>query len=96
MVQSFLETGSPPLLPGQVEQARRYLYYSLFRAELNLSEFIEPMANISAGEYTFRRFSARELRHDRCVEMATIHDGIVDGKPFRYDESRGHVGVRDR
>ena len=96
MVQSFLETDLPPLLPGQVEQARRYLYYSLFRAELSLSDFIEPIPNTRTREHTFRQFSPRDLHPKESAEMAIIHDGIAKRKPFRYDESPGHMGVRNR
>ena len=81
LVTAFLEGGPPPLAVDWQQRARRYMYYSLFRAALDMSPFVEP---ITPSSYTVRPVQAQALHPDQSKEMRVIYDGIVHGKPFHY------------
>lgn len=81
MVTAFLEGGAPPLPVDWQQRARRYMYYSLFRAALDLSAFVEP---ITPSSYTVRPVQVQALHPDHSKEMSVIYGGIVHGEPFHY------------
>jgi hypothetical protein len=78
LVISFLEGGAPSMPESWQQRARRFMYYMLFRASLDLSAFVEP-----PGNYV-RSLSALALHPENSQEMKIIYDGIMNGTPFCY------------
>jgi len=85
LVWSFLEGDVPPVPRAWQEQARRYMYFSIFRTSLDLSAFVEPLAQY---ETTIKTFNALALHPDNSQEMHIICDGINKGTPF-YNSVNG-------
>ena len=59
--------------------ARRFLHHELFRASLDLSEFLEQEPGFP-GMVLLRRFDPRRLEASEA--LAAIRAGILDGAPF--------------
>lgn len=81
LVRSFIQHGPPCLLEAWHQRARRYMYYSLFHASLDLSAFIAPL---SQYDYTITPFDAAALHPDNSPEWRIICDGILNGTAFAY------------
>lgn len=81
LVQSFLEGDVPPVPRAWQQRARRYMYFSLFRASLDLSAVVEPLARY---DYTMNSFDALALHPDKSQEMHIIYNGIINGAPLYY------------
>ena len=81
LIESFLKGDVPPVSKAWQHRARRFMYYSLFRASLDLSAFVEPLAQY---DYAVKPILAQALHPDRSPEMRIIYDGIINGKPFHY------------
>ena len=73
---------------GFRETARAFLYAELFEESLDLSEFLEPMAD-APGMVEFRRFLPERLL--TSYPLRQIRRGFVDGEPFslRADPEEG-------
>lgn len=80
-VASFVSDGVPPLPEEWRQRARRFMYYMLFRASLDVSPFVEPMGRY---DYTFRPFEPSALHPDNSEEMRIICEGIINNGPFYY------------
>ena len=65
--------------------ARRFLYYQLFRVSLPFAEFIG--AHPTPGYVQLKPFSWRDLTADSSSTMRVLLDGIVDDKPFLLPEA---------
>jgi hypothetical protein len=68
--------------------ARRYLYYQLFRVSLPFGEFIEP--HIRAGFVQLAPFSWQKLLPRNTITFQTILEGILNNKPFLICEENVH------
>lgn len=82
-VQELLDaTGplTPP--PNWRENARRYFYFTVHKASLDLSRFLEP---VHEPHFTLRSFAGNELTSERSPEMRLIANGILHGSPFYYE-----------
>ena len=64
--------------------ARRFLYYQLFRTSLPFTEFLE--AHPRPGYVQFRPFSWRQLAPGHSATIQAVVDGIVQGRPFLLEE----------
>ena len=65
--------------------ARRFLYYQLFRVSLPFDEFLE--AHPTPGYVQLKPFSWQDLTTEQSPTMQVLFDGIVDGKPFLLPEA---------
>jgi hypothetical protein len=65
--------------------ARRFLYFQLFRVSLPLDRFIE--AHPTPGYVQLKRFSWRDLTIDQSETMRILVNGIVSGTSFLLPES---------
>lgn len=80
--QGLLEfKGDLPLQPELVANARRYYYFSQFRAVVDISGFIKHLENI---EYTLKPFPLATLNPAYSNDMRVIVDGILQGKEFIF------------
>jgi hypothetical protein len=65
--------------------ARRFLFYQLFKASLPFSDFLEP-STVMPGFVTLRRFHWQRLTPDLSLVMHIILEGVLHGKAFLIDE----------
>ena len=65
--------------------ARRFLYYHLYKVSLPFDEFIE--SQVRPGFVRLRSFSWRKLLPETSPIFQVITDGILAGKPFVLDEN---------
>lgn len=63
--------------------ARRFLYYQLYKTSLGLDRFIEESHR--PGFIQLRRFSWRALLPENSPALRIITQGVLEGKPFIYD-----------
>jgi hypothetical protein len=72
-------------IPGNfIRNARRFLYFQLYRASLPFDEFLE--LHPRPGFVQLRSFSLGQLRPERSPTIRALIDGIVNGKPFLLEE----------
>ena len=81
LLQSFLAEGPPPLPPDWQQRAQRFMYYSLFKASLDLSAFV---TTIPEQDFSIAAIRATDLQPNQSQEMQLIYDGIVADQPFHY------------
>jgi hypothetical protein len=86
--EEFLEPGRPVEIPTKfIRNARRFLYYQLFRASLPFDEFLE--LHPRPGFVQLRPFSQEQLAPERSATIRVLVDGILHGKPFLLAEEEG-------
>lgn len=70
----------PPAPPPEfARNARRFLYYELYHASLDLSPFLAPYPD-APGMVTLRPFDPAAL--ERSPDLAVIRRGVLEGAPF--------------
>jgi len=72
--------GSIPAPEEFVRNARRFLYYQLYRTSLPFDEFIE--ASPRQGFVQLRRFEWEALLPKNSTTLQVIHDGLLENQPF--------------
>jgi hypothetical protein len=82
--QDFLEMDQIEIPPDFSQNARKFLFHELYRASLDLSEFIRPYPN-APGMTLLTDFSPESL--EKSPALNVIARGILEGAPFVY--SRG-------
>jgi hypothetical protein len=63
------------------ENARRFLYYELYRASLDFSLYLHPYPR-ATGMVTFTEFDLEQLTES--PELEVISNGILNGEAFHY------------
>jgi hypothetical protein len=63
-----------------VNNARRFLYYQLYRTSLPFDDFIE--ASPRQGFAQLRRFDWQTLLPEKSLSMQVIHTGLLNNQPF--------------
>ncbi len=81
LVEQFLN-GSDSQAPPEVHHAnaRRFMYYQLFKASIPFGEFLEN--HNQPGYVRLKRTSWRQMQGENSATMRTLIDGIVSQKPF--------------
>lgn len=73
-------------IPAEFKRnARRFLYYQLFRTSLSFAHFLEP--SVRKTQARLKIFKLKEL--ERAPAVQAILDGILDGGNFLLPESDG-------
>lgn len=81
LAEKFLDSpNSIPIPTDFQENARRFLYYQLFRASLPFNEFLEESAR--QGYVKPRSFSWRQLSGVQSPTMRALVEGITQSKSF--------------
>lgn len=83
-VEALLSAEQVELPDEFAANARRFLYYQLFRASLPFGDFIESAAR--PGFVHLRSFPLVTLHPDVCVTTRVIRDGILHHQPFLLPE----------
>ena len=81
-VERLLEGPSPTVPDDVKERARRYFYYSVFRAGLDFSAFIERVGDSPVVMPTC--IDASALHPSQSEEMGIVHRGVNDGASCDY------------
>lgn len=75
MLNDFLAAEKVDPLPEHARQARRFLYYQLFRTSLPFDAFIEPTE--PKGYVRLKNFPLAALRPENSPTLATLLEGIL-------------------
>jgi hypothetical protein len=78
-LRALLEAGTLSVPGAFAAHARRFLHHELFRASLDLSEFLEQEPGFP-GMVLLRRFDPRRLVASEA--LAAIRAGVLKGAPF--------------
>ncbi len=83
-VEAFLAADTLAAPPEHRRNARRFLYWQLFRSSLPFGRYLRP----SSGRYSvyFRRFSLEALLPKNSATMRAISEGILHGGDFMLKE----------
>jgi hypothetical protein len=83
--EEFLASAAPLDVPPEFKRnARRFLYYQLFKASLPFDAFLEKSPR--PGFVRLRLFHWEGLSVQRSATMQVIVNGILKGNPFLLDE----------
>lgn len=82
-VEAFLRAEHVQAPPEFRRNARRFLYYQLYRVSLSFDEFLQP--GHRQGLVELKDFSLLDLLPENSAVMRTIYDGILQGNEFIYD-----------
>lgn len=81
MAKEFLSLSNAIDVPDEFQtNARRFLYYQLFKASLPFNEFLENTSR--PGFVRLRPISWKRLKTDRSRTMRVLVEGILQGRPF--------------
>jgi len=83
--ETFLEAAEIHIPPEFQQNARRFLYYQLYRTSLVLDEFITTIPRM--GFVRFRKFSWQNLLAGNSPALDVIIDGILKNTPFLMPEA---------
>jgi hypothetical protein len=79
-VEAFLAAETIDVSPAFQRNARRFLYYQLFRTALPFGEFLQ--AHPRPGYVQLRKFPIRSLLPDQSPAIRAIHAGVVNQADF--------------
>jgi hypothetical protein len=78
--------GDLPITEDFVSEARRFMFFHLFRASLDFSPFLRLRRDLP-GSVIFRDFEIHDLHPARCEEVNLIKEGVLNKKPFVYPDA---------
>jgi hypothetical protein len=84
-LDEFLKVKKIKPLPIHRIQARRFLYYQLFRTSLSFAQFLEA-DGIWRGFVRLTDFTIDDLRGETSESMRILSEGICAGRPFLTKE----------
>ncbi len=87
-VERLIADPEPAVEDEVVARARRYFYYSVFKAGLDFSRFIERVGTWDTVMPT--DIDAALLHPSHSRELAMIHEGILAGAPLDYPCGSDH------
>ena len=83
-VEALLGAETIQVPPEFQRNARRFLYYQLYRASIPLEEYLQTGPR--PGFVLLRDFSWRRLLPENSASMQVLVNGILEGKPFLMPE----------
>ena len=84
IAESFLETDQIQVPEIYRTNARRFLYYQLFRTSLSFEDYLEE-DGVWQGYVMLKPFPVDALRRENSETFRIILDGILEDKPFLKD-----------
>ncbi len=84
-LEAFLSTDEVSAPEQHRVNARRFLYYQLFRTSLPFDRFLEP-DGIWPGFVRLKDFAPEDLLPERSPVMKVISEGLLSGEPFLLPE----------
>jgi len=85
MLEEFLEAEEVQAFEKHRINARRFLYFQLYRTSLPFDQFLEP-DGIWPGFVRLKKFSWQDLLPENSLTLKTISDGILEEKGFLLPE----------
>lgn len=82
--EDFLQVEKVETLPEHRRNARRFLYYQLFKTSLPFGDFIEE-DEIRRGYVRFKKFDLAALSPERSPAIRVILDGLLNDGAFLLD-----------
>jgi len=83
--EQLLAVESIHVPPEFQRNARRFLYYQLYRASIPLDEYLE--VGPRPGFVLLQNFDWQRLMPENSASMRVLVDGILEGKPFLMPEN---------
>jgi hypothetical protein len=83
-MQEFLEAETIDVPPEFKRNARRFLYYQLFRTSLPFGDFLEP--SVRTTQTRLRTFDLDQLSPENSKAMQAIFDGLLNKGDFLLKE----------
>lgn len=83
-MREFLEAGSIRVPPDFRRNARRFLYYQLFRTSLPFGDFLMP--SVRATQTRLKAFDLDALSPSRSPAIQAITRGVLEGGDFLLEE----------
>lgn len=81
-LQELLCAAQPVAVPPEWRfNARRFFYFSSFKASLDFLPYIEPL---DTPHFALKAFDVNALKPEHSAEMRVIVDGIIKGTEFYY------------
>jgi len=77
-MKEFLEVGKIEIPPEFKRNARRFLYYQLFRTSLPFGDFLEP--SVRTTQTRLKSFELEELLESEAIKV--ILEGVLEGGDF--------------
>lgn len=78
--QNWLAAASVAQPAEMVREARRVLYFQLFRTSLPFSDYLEPHSRM--GYVHMKSFPVEALLAENSQATNAVYEGVVNGKPF--------------
>jgi hypothetical protein len=92
-VEEFLSTDQIDVPPEFARNARRFLYYQLYKTSLSFADYLEP--HPMPGFVRLRDFGWEQLQVDNSPTMQIVVDGILHGGSFLASGDTDHRGDTD-
>ena len=83
-MEEFLDADKITVPAEFKRNARRFLYYQLFKTSLPFGDFLEP--SVRTTQTKLKSFDLDELSPDRSKAMEAIFDGLLDNGDFLLKE----------
>jgi hypothetical protein len=83
-MKEFLETEKIEIPAEFKRNARRFLYYQLFRTSLPFGDFLEP--SVRTTQTRLKSFDLKALSPEKSKAMETIFDGLLNDGDFLLKE----------
>ncbi len=83
--EEFLEAAAIDVPPEFQRNARRFLYYQLYRASLPMDEYLQPASR--PGFVRLRHFTLDRLLPENSPTIKVLLDGILYRQPFLMPEA---------
>jgi hypothetical protein len=84
-LEEFLTIDEVPVLPEHQKNARRFLYFQLYRTSLPFDQFLKE-DDIWPGFVRLKEFDWQELLPENSQTMKVISEGILSGGKFLLPE----------
>ena len=83
-MKEFLDAETIEVPPGFKRNARRFLYYQLFKTSLPFGEFLEP--SVRTTQTRLNSFALEELSPENSKAIEAIFDGLLNNGDFLLKE----------
>jgi hypothetical protein len=84
-MEEFLEAEKIEVPADFKRNARRFLYYQLFRTSLPFGEFLEP--SVRTTQTRLKSFDLEKLLPENSKAIEAIFDGLLNNGDFLFKES---------
>ena len=84
-MEEFLEAEKIDIPPEFKRNARRFLYYQLFRTSLPFGDFLEP--SVRTTQTRLKSFDLEKLLPENSKAIEAIFDGLLNNGDFLFKES---------